>query len=95
MLNVIKQKITWLISVMLQPEKAIRVVVADDAVINGRVIRRKVGLRSYRGQITIEYFIIAAALGTLTIVGLAVFPDKVRGVIEDFINAAAKRFANS
>ena len=95
MLNMIKQKITWIISVMLQPEKAIRIAVTDDSAINGRAIRRKASRRFRRGQVTIEYFIIAAVLGVATLVGLSAFEGKLSGAIGDFIDAAAKRFASS
>ena len=95
MLNLINQKIAWLISFMLQPEQAIRIVVTDDEAVNGRIIRRRASRRLRRGQITIEYFIIAAVLSAVTLVGFSAFEGKLSAAIGDFIDAAAKRFASS
>ncbi len=98
MLNVIQKKIAWLISVMLQPQKVIRVVVTNDAALNQKINnlnnRRKASLRSRRGQITTEYFIVAAAIATVTVLGTSYFQNHVKLAVQDFINVAAERFAH-
>jgi len=46
------------------------------------------------GQVTLEYFIIFAAVAAVTIVGLTAFGSNIRTALGGFFNAAATRIAN-
>lgn len=46
------------------------------------------------GQITLEYFIIFAAVAAVTILGLTGFGSNIRTTLEGFFNAAASKIAN-
>ena len=47
------------------------------------------------GQITVEYFLIAALIASLTLIGISIFPTLVKNTLEGFVDVAAKRFAGS
>lgn len=43
------------------------------------------------GQVTIEYFLLFAAVALLTVLGLTRFDVNVQQTVEDFVNAAASK----
>ena len=69
--------------VRVQPVRVVRVVVSQWQ------------RRSRQGQVTMEYFIIAAMLAGLSLVGISPFAALIKNSIEGLINVAAKRFASS
>ena len=45
------------------------------------------------GQVTLEYFILLAAVALVTVIGLATFDGGLRGSVRTFFDAAANRMA--
>ncbi len=45
------------------------------------------------GQVTLEYFILFAALALLTVIGVTTFHTDVKNAVQGFFNAAAKEMA--
>lgn len=52
-------------------------------------------LSRQQGQITVEYFLLAALIASVTLFGIGTFPTLLRKTLEAFVDAAAKRFAGS
>ena len=49
---------------------------------------------SHGGQVVMEYFILFAVVGLLTLIGLTTFDDDIKTNLERFVNAAAAKIAN-
>lgn len=45
------------------------------------------------GQVTLEYFILFAALALLTVIGVTTFHTDVKNAVQGFFNAAATEMA--
>lgn len=44
-----------------------------------------------QGQVTVEYFLLFAAIALVTILSLTAFDENVRGTLQGFVGAAAAR----
>ena len=49
---------------------------------------------SRSGQIGLEYFLIAAGLAAITLIGFAILPDALKDTLGRFIDSAAENFAH-
>lgn len=59
---------------------------------NGRVSHAACGMR--RGQVTTEYFIIAAVLAVMSLIVMSAFHGLIREQARTLVNAAAEAFAH-
>ena len=59
---------------------------------NMKFIRNRHG--DLDGQVTLEYFLLFAAVAVAVIAGLQLFGEQISSALQEFVNAAAKAITN-